>query len=441
MIFNVARNGLIKLDQTWVWGLFFLLIYAWSAGPFLWNGTVFNYHSWQAQAWLQGHLWLPNVTEDKLDLTPYSGHWYSAFPPLPALVMLPFVLVWGLNANQVMVSVGLGALNIALWHAILTRLAALYPLSHLRRAAMVVLFGLGTVVWQSVIQGTVWHLAHVCALSLLLIALLVGLSGGRWLLVGVTVGLAGLARPTVWLTLLYWLWLIYRHYRQEVSTIGTSRLARLWLFLVSERKQLASLLSGPFVALVGTLAYNWLRFRSLTDFGYQHMQVGPNIRSDLLQYGQFHPHFLAKNFFYAFVNLPGFHRHGPFLTFDLNGNSLLFLTPAFFLAPFAVRHLRQAGRNWIVSQAAALTIASALAGLVTLGMLLLYFNTGQIQLGYRFIQDCLPFWLLLVGLGWPSGRGWTIFGMILIGLSVLLNFYGMMWYQGYFPEFFGPVTK
>ena len=427
------------LDRPWTWGLVFGLIYAWSAGPFLTDGTVFNYHSWQAHAWLQGHLWLPNVTEDKLDLTPYGGHWYTAFPPLPALVMLPFVLVWGLNANQVMVSVGLGALNVALWRAILTRLNVLYKLSRLRGATLVVLFGLGTVVWQSVIQGTVWHLAHACALTLLLTALLIGLEGEHLLLVGLLLGLAGLARPTVWLDSLYWLVLIYRRHRQQtLSNDGwRSRLA----FPLRQPEPLVRLLLGPFLALLATLAYNWLRFRSLTDFGYQNMQVGPNIRRDLLNYGQFHPHFLPKNFFYAFLNLPGFHRQPPFLTFDLNGNSLLFLTPALLLIPLAARHLRRAGREWPSDWSATLSLATTLAGFVTLAVLLLYFNTGQIQLGYRFVQDCLPFLLLLVGLGWPSGRRWTGLGLALIGVSVLLNFYGMIWYQGYLPDFFGPVKK
>ena len=229
---------------------------------------------------MQGHLWLPNVTSDKLDLTPYAGHWYSAFPPLPALVMLPFVLVWGLGANQVMVGVGLGALNVGLVHLLLRRLSRYLPLDPLRRAGLVVLYGLGTVVWQSIIQGTVWHLAHACALTLLLTALLVGLEGRRLWLVGLLVGLAGLARPTAWLGLLYWLVIIYRNHRVEEA--AKIRIGPLLLSLVRrQRGSLVRLLTGPMLCFGATLAYNWLRFRSLTDFGYQNMQVGPNIRSDL----------------------------------------------------------------------------------------------------------------------------------------------------------------
>ncbi len=428
------------LDRAWVWAGLFGLIYGLSAGSFLRDGTVFNYHSWQAQAWLQGHLWLPNVTSDKLDLTPYAGHWYSAFPPLPALVMLPFVLVWGLEANQVMVGVGLGALNVGLVHLLVRRLSRYWPLDSLSRAGLVVLYGLGTVVWQSVIQGTVWHLAHACALTLLLVALLVGLEGRRLWLVGLLVGLAGLARPTAWLALLYWLVLICRNYR--VAAPAKVRIGPVLLELaVNRRAAIPRLLAGPLLCFGATLAYNWLRFRSLTDFGYQNMQVGPNIRADLNNYGQFHPHFLPKNFFYAFLNLPGFHARPPFLTFNLDGNSLLLITPAFLLVPLAGRHLVRAGRGWIYSWPATFTLAAGLASFGTLGAVLLYFNTGQIQFGYRFLQDCLPFALLLVALAWPQSRGWRLVGFGLIALSVLLNFYGMMWYQGWWPQMFGPVNK
>ncbi len=415
-----------RLDVWPVWLAAFLLIYGLSAGPFLWEGTVFNYHSWQAHAWLQQHLWLPNVTAEKLDLTPFAGQWYSAFPPFPALVMLPLTLIWGIQANQVIVSVALGAFNIVLMRLVLQRLASFQPLNRAAQVWLTLLFGLGTVVWQSVIQGTVWHLAHACAMTLLLTALLIGLDGTHLLAVGGLVGLAGLARPTTWLTLLFWLTVVYRRRLKDGYIEKPGRPRRLL-------QQAGLLLAGPALALAATLGYNWLRFGALTDFGYTRMLVGQNIRSDLIEYGQFNLHFFGRNFYQTFLSLPQFHLSPPYMVFSLNGNSLLFISPAFLLAGLAVKLPEAAwwSRTFV--------LGASLAVGATLGLLLLYFNTGQIQFGYRFSQDCLPYIILLAASGWPVGRkGWAV---ALVVISIFINFYGMMWYQGWWPQLFGTVNK
>ncbi|HEX2913677.1 MAG TPA: hypothetical protein VH186_22930 [Chloroflexia bacterium] len=436
--------GWWRLDHPAIWFAVALLIYSLTAGKNLWAGTNNNYYAWQAYAWLHGHLWLPTVTDPKLDLTFYNGHWYSAFPPMPALIMLPFALIWGADANQVMVSVALGALNVVLMRLLVDRLGYFAHFKRGARCWLTLLFGFGTVAWQSAIQGSVWYFAHGCVMLCLLLALWLDLDGRRPFLTGVLVALAGLARPTAFLGLLFWLAILLKRYLAEEKPQNWFR--ALFKYWTSSSYGPLKLVAGPALALGFTFAYNRLRFHSFTDFGYQNMLVAQNIKDILKQYGQFNPHFFSHNFKIAFLSLPQFQTHPPFLLFNTDGNSLLFITPAFLLAALSLRHFKAINlsvikeslwQNW----SAVFTLAGLLTVSATLLPLMLYYNTGQVQFGYRFLQDCLPFLLLMVALGWPRSRRGALWAIGLVLISVALNFYGVMWYQNFWPELFGSVPR
>lgn len=67
-----------------------------------------------AVAFSRGQLHLENPPATH-DLDNHDGRWYVPFPPLPALLMLPWAALCGLQAiNTVSFSVGMGALMRAL---------------------------------------------------------------------------------------------------------------------------------------------------------------------------------------------------------------------------------------------------------------------------------------------------------------------------------------
>src|SRR5947207_2501890 len=47
-----------------------------------------------ADGWLHGHLYLNTVPPSTADYTFQNGHWWVAFPPLPAILMLPLVAIF-----------------------------------------------------------------------------------------------------------------------------------------------------------------------------------------------------------------------------------------------------------------------------------------------------------------------------------------------------------
>jgi len=176
----------------------------------------YNHFVWQALAFLDGRAWIdwpvpgfPDGNEWMQDVYPLSeltGETYGAllpFPPLPAIVLLPFAAIWGLATDIRAVSVALGAINVGLAWWALGRLAVARRV----RLATTVFFGFGTVAWYAAQLGTTWFFAHVCALTFVLLALGVALGAdpgaddeveeAPGLLTTVRGGLAAIARPLV----------------------------------------------------------------------------------------------------------------------------------------------------------------------------------------------------------------------------------------------------
>ena len=72
-----------------------------------------NNFVWEADAWLHGYTYLPHFPGDYIDAIPYHGRAYVYQAPLPAVLLLPFVAVWGLSTNQTLLAIALAALGVA----------------------------------------------------------------------------------------------------------------------------------------------------------------------------------------------------------------------------------------------------------------------------------------------------------------------------------------
>jgi hypothetical protein len=131
----------------------------------------------QAQAWLQGQTSIP--LPDYQDTMPIlnaagesTGRGIIPFPPFPALVLLPFVSIWGVATNQQLLATILGALDVAIAYWMLGFL----PIRQAIRGLTALFLGLGTVLWYASALGTTWFFAHVVAVGCLLLAVGLALS-------------------------------------------------------------------------------------------------------------------------------------------------------------------------------------------------------------------------------------------------------------------------
>ena len=94
----------------------FLAFYAITAGS---DSSPFNAHVRQAFALIHGHSYIdaPNYIEHA-QIGAYS---YQLHPILPALLLMPFAAIWGMDSNQAIFSIIVGALDVALAWRLLGR--------------------------------------------------------------------------------------------------------------------------------------------------------------------------------------------------------------------------------------------------------------------------------------------------------------------------------
>ncbi|HEV8545584.1 MAG TPA: hypothetical protein VGQ64_04790, partial [Candidatus Limnocylindrales bacterium] len=93
------------------------------------------------------------------------------FPPLPAILLLPFVAAWGHDADGQFIFAVVGAIDVGVAWWMLGRL----PIRRWVRLATTVFLSFGTVLWYAAELGTTWYQAHVLAVGLALLSVGVAL--------------------------------------------------------------------------------------------------------------------------------------------------------------------------------------------------------------------------------------------------------------------------
>jgi hypothetical protein len=149
----------------------------------------YNHFEWQALAFLEGQtaIRFPVAAtatspgnaffNDVLPIATTDGveRGVVPFPPLPAIVLMPFVALWGVAADGQLVFAMIGAIDVGIAWWVLGRL----PIRTWVRFAATIFFGFGTVLWYAAQLGTTWYQAHVLAVGLALAAIGVALGADR----------------------------------------------------------------------------------------------------------------------------------------------------------------------------------------------------------------------------------------------------------------------
>jgi hypothetical protein len=432
-----------------------LLVY-WFAG----YDRIYNHFVLQAMAFLQGRADIP--TPAYQDVLPIlgpdgqpTGRGLLPFPPLPAVVLMPFVALWGIATDERQVSAVLGAIDVGLAWWVLGRLRGV---SRRIRIATTIFFGVGTVFFYAAQLGTTWFFAHVVAVAFVLLAVGVALGADpdadedveaapplRGLLGEVTAAL--------------------RHPRELLD--GRQVVAG-FLFGVACTARLTIVFGAPFFMFVGG-GGSWVRrsvsagigaaipvallllynvattghvlhpgydyLYSLEASGYPGLHYHPTWSIEDLRY-------IPQNLQIMFLSAPVFSPNaipssvstGARLCtepgavrglFDLAcpialprdvGMSLLLTSPAYLLALPAIL----AGRSRLVAGAFLAILAIAFVNLM-------HFSQGWVQFGYRFSNDFVVFAIVLVAIGMARRGRVGLLGLWLVGLSVAINVWGVIW--------------
>ena len=66
-----------------------------------------------ADAFLHGSLSVSNPPSGLVEVIPFNGGNYFAYGVTPAIVLMPFVVIWGLAFDPALVVIVMGAVNVA----------------------------------------------------------------------------------------------------------------------------------------------------------------------------------------------------------------------------------------------------------------------------------------------------------------------------------------
>ena len=440
---------------------------------------VYDHFVWQASAFLEGQAAIRYPVaatagnpgnaffQDVLPVASSDAFRRALipFPPLPAVILVPFVAIFGLSTDDQTIFTVLAAIDVAICWWLLGRLR----IAPVARVAAAVFFAFGTVFWYTAQLATTWYQAHIVAVGLAMLA--VGLAMGRDPAAqGDEPGLDGApgpdgepaaatsARPV-----------------GARFSIDRRQFAAGLLFGLAATARLSILVAAPFFILVGSggspwrrgwsaglgaalpvaalLAYNIIVTGHVFHPAYDHLYRLEARAYTALDYhpdwSAEDPRYLAQNLRIMFLTgpeilperlrdtlgkidrplctAPGaqrglFDRHCPLALPRDIGMSVLLTSPAFLLM---IPVLRRYGRSRLVTGA-------ALAVLLVVLLDLMHFSQGWVQFGYRFSNDAVPFALPLVAIGLDrmadGSRRWTMpLAIGLVVVSIAVNAWGVVW--------------
>ncbi len=407
-----AEPGALTRKQAWalaagVYLVCTLVYFIFASGDRLNTHTPYNHFSHLAQAWLDGNLHLedgPPKYAHNNDFAKYDGQWFVTFPPLPAVILLPFVWLAG-SPEEVFdgqIWLWLAGVAPALLFLALERLAEA-GLSERRPWQNVVIawcFSFGSVYFFSAEQGTVWFAAHVVGASCAAAYLLFSIGARFPLLAGLCVGLGFMTRAPLLFAVPLFALEGLRASGAEWGTEGSWLARARAYFRRVDYRQLArryAWFSLPIaVCLAITFWHNYARFDDIFDTGYKHLTVAWQAR--MKKWGLFHYHYLAKNLGVILSSLPWLGKETLF-RINAHGLALWLTTPLFVWLLWPKRRPAIHLALWLTVAAVAVPT-------------LFYQNTGWAQFGYRFSNDYAIFLFALLAIGARPMRSWFFAAML-----------------------------
>ncbi len=343
------------------------------------------------------HYFMPlanSFLHAKIDISGYDylnelvashGKSYVVYPPMPAILLVPFALIYNMSLSQVYPMIAFAALSGFFFYLFLIRLT-----SSKNSLSLTILLLFGTNFFMTSLIGRSWYFAHVCAVLLMAISLLFASK-----------------RNTFWSG--FFLALAF------LSRLPTLLAFPFLLFLIKPKlKQSLSFFVPIFVAVLLFGLYNYARFGSIFETGYS--LIPGVLEEPWFKEGIFSWTYIPRNLEAILAYLPKFSNEFPFVILTSKGMALWATTPAFLMILFALKNK--------LTQVALVTFVLVMLPSFMHG------SVGFSQFGYRFSLDAIL--ILITGLV-PAIERFPRLGYILISASIIINFYAVwLFYLGIF---------
>lgn len=363
----------------------------------LFGGTLLSYNCWdsyslQAMSWLSGRLDMGKNYE-WLELAVYNGKYYLSFPPLPSVVMLPFVLLFGERTPSNLVSALYGIFTAMIAYKILKKAgmkrggAVFFAIAYVWGSNML---------WLST-SGGVWFLAQ--GLNMLLLTACVYFAQQKMRVAAYAMAaLAVGCRP---FSVCMFLPLMAYFYMADKDRPMADRI----------RGQIRSLIIPAFIALCYML-YNYVRFGNVLEFGHNYL---PEFTES--EKGQFSLSYIFPNL-YNLLLRPVTLRADLTLEYPLFDGFMFYIANPMFLIWFAA-----VVKDVLQKKLDAVRLCIVIAILAELLLLCAHKTLGGWQFGARYTVDMLPMALMYLLLKKDEPGGISAF---IMAAGMMFNLYGAL---------------
>ena len=355
-----------------------------------------------AENLLHGQIGFVEKPPDWLnEFVPFDGLYYSVFPLGSVVTMVPFALLKTIGLVDEMPGGLIAAICAAAIALLSLLIARSYKIDALRAMVMTLGMLFGTWTWTNLTMGGAWQLALGFAMVGELGAIYFTVCDRRPLIAGMFFALAFGNRTEVLLTAPIFFYLLARDKRNDAGSPRSLSLTPTSLI------RIASFCIVPFILGAATLGYNYVRFHSITDFGYA--RIPGVLNEPWYNHGIFSVYYIPRQIWEMLLKLWDIRDHFP-LPLPSGFSSSILISSPFLLFAFRL--------GW---RDRALKFLSWAAVIILCILLWMHGNSGGWQFGYRYAMVCLP-WLFLIMLE-SAPRKMTVLEWAAYAISFVLNAY------------------
>ncbi len=364
--------------------------------------TRHQHFSVLANAFLHGRLSFLTAYEHGFDAVLFHGNYYWPLGPFPAILILPFVALGNLfhtSFHEAYIHLFLFLSIWVTWYYIGKKL------TYTTRDALywTYAFCFSSTLFGVAFVPLSWQFAQLVTVLLVSLALYEYLTKKRMMYIGLLLGLTAATRITAGLGIIFFIF-IFLNKKYPLK----KRIKQLGLLLL------------PFGGiLLLLLLYNFARFGSITEQGYN-LQIlfNPSLNK-AREYGIFNLVHIPGNLYYFFLATPhpvfkdtiSHVLRPPFIEQDDWGLGLFVISPYYIYLIFLHYRDRISKLLWITVLIIALPIFC-------------YYGIGYSQYGYRYSLDFLPFLFFLLIKNYREQLGaLSLRTRIFIILAVMWNIY------------------
>jgi len=375
-------------NRTWLVIITLILglgiIYFFTSG----GNTPFNHFVLLADAFLKGKFYVegiyPWIEKAPLD----ENRFFVVNPPMPSILLIPFVKIWGLSFPQQffahMIGVGL---------TISTFFLSLKIKKNTKLAIWsAILIGLGSIIWFLSTVGSVWYLGQITSALFLTLAIIEIVGKKRPFLLGIFLGATYLSRIHLLLTFPFFAFLLWQKNKKIIDLI---------YFLI------------PLILIISfDFFYNFSRYGTIFNAGY--FLIPGTQNEPWFAKGIIHPSYIIEDVKIAFLAMPKFIPDFPYIRPSWAGMAIWLTTPAFIFSLWAGIRKQIVKLFWLCIGIVFLVVG-------------LHGGTGFVQFGYRFAVDFYPFltYLTILGVANQKGPRWYHWSFLFFG--IIVNLWGVLW--------------